>query len=189
MKPREGCRCGRGRAQRSERTSAQGLALGRVPSRNEKARGFTARRLRCRSGSMSEATALLTSRAAMLRPDLWGQKRGHRRLHVGLSIPRPSLCGVTWSQRSDRANLSGSHAWLRVPMCPACALPGSHQGPQFALPAISHAPLPAAHGTQTHTWERVPPATISCLHGLDRPLTESFRVCAVGRDATAERME
>lgn len=67
LKPSEGCRDSTGPPQRSERTSAQGLALGNVPSRIEKARGFTARRLR----STTEATTLRTNRAAMLSPDTW----------------------------------------------------------------------------------------------------------------------
>lgn len=68
LKPSEGCRDSTGPPQRSERTSAQGLALGNVPSSiEEKARGFTARRLR----STTEATTLRTSRAAMLSPDTW----------------------------------------------------------------------------------------------------------------------
>lgn len=138
LKLSEGCRDGKGRPQRSERTSAQGLALGIVPSRNEeKARGFTARRLRCRNGSTTEATTLRTSRAAMLSPDLRGEKRGHPVLHVGLSLGPPDQ-GYLASE--IKAHLPGLHSGFRVPTCPGLRAPGKPQIPE-AQPGQGPRPL------------------------------------------------
>lgn len=108
LKPSEGSRVGKGRPQRTERTSAQGLARGNVPSRNEeKTRGFTARRLRCRNGSTTEATTLRTSSAAMPSPDLGEEKRGHPVLHVCQSLgpPLSRLLGIRGQSTHARVAL------------------------------------------------------------------------------------
>lgn len=180
LKPSEGCRDSTGPPQRSERTSAQGLALGNVPSRIEKARGFTARRLR----STTEATKLRTNRAAMLSPDLGGKKLGHR--CCTSDYPRSSPIKATWRQRSEYTCQTLGSAFPRARVC---ALPGSSARPRTppALPASSSA-------TRLCLSPRNPGPTPGegCHRRRNRQSTSDagylgFRVCAVGRDAPPER--